>query len=420
MPSGPSSRNSTQALFAWVGGLLLALFGLWRRHWSPCRPALLPRLAAWATCAAALSLLVLPSCGNDEHRSDRNPRNGAKEITELPTSAQFYLADWQNSPVVLADAKGQVTSRTAYHPYGTVRSPAGQKTDPWSFVGNEKDEGTGLGDFHARPYRAELGSFLGPDPVATFEVEKTLEKPAGMFAYGYGEGDPVNVVDRDGRCGTPYAIPGTGCTRNVGPQLPEAAQKEVDRRMPEGWVKGAEVASYLLGVGDAVAAARAVHAAIKTRATIAVARGFWSRVAGATARMGEQQASKAASRGVATRGIESANFAQSTFREAFSAAGRKGLSRIAGQPIRTIEDLAGAVRGGLDPAKIPVNYIVRDGNPLILNTRTAVALERAGVPRSAWNAVNQTGNPLFEQLLTKQLTRNGLRSTGVPTVTSTP
>jgi RHS repeat-associated protein len=196
---GSSSSGSTHGFFALIGGLLLTVFGLWRRHRRSARPGLVPRIAAWATCATMLSLLVLPSCKGGEHRSDRNPRNGAREITELPSSAEFYLADWQNSPVVLADAKGQVTSRSAYHPYGSVRSRAGQTTDPWSFVGNEKDDGTELGDFHARPYRAELAMFLTPDPVGTFEVEKTLNEPFRLFAYSYGAGDPANHVDRDGR-----------------------------------------------------------------------------------------------------------------------------------------------------------------------------------------------------------------------------
>lgn len=61
---------------------------------------------------------------------------------------------------------------------------------------------------------------------------------------------------------------------------------------------------------------------------------------------------------------------------------------------------------------VPINVIVRDGNTLILNTRSAQALIRADVPRSAWNIVNRTGDPLFERLLTGQLTRNGLTSSG--------
>jgi RHS repeat-associated protein len=278
-----------------VSGLLASLLVAFRRGREL---TLLPRLAAWATCVAALSLLVLPSCSCEDksHKVAKDPRDGSQEITTLPASAQFYLADWQESPTALVNAAGAVISRTAYHPYGSVRSRTGAAGDPWRFVGNEKDEGAGLGDFHARPYRAELGMFLGPDPVGTFEAEQTLEKPARTFAYVYGEGDPVDVVDRDGRCGTPYAAPGTGCTRNIGPQLPETAQKEVDRNLLKGWLLGAEIASYVTGAGEAAVAARALSAAIRARSVVAVARGFWSKVAGMTARSGGRQIAKAAAK----------------------------------------------------------------------------------------------------------------------------
>jgi hypothetical protein len=88
--------------------------------------------------------------------------------------------------------------------------------------------------------------------------------------------------------------------------------------------------------------------------------------------------------------------------------------------IRTMDDVVGAIRGGVDPARIPVNYIVRDGKPLILNTRSALALERAGVPRSAWNAVDRTGDNFFEGLASGQLTRNKLGSEGTPFVVMQP
>lgn len=35
---------------------------------------------------------------------------------------------------------------------------------------------------------------------------------------------------------------------------------------------------------------------------------------------------------------------------------------------------------------------------------------RAGIPRSSWNVINQTGVPSFENMLTGQLGRNGLIS----------
>jgi hypothetical protein len=80
--------------------------------------------------------------------------------------------------------------------------------------------------------------------------------------------------------------------------------------------------------------------------------------------------------------LENGNFAQKTFSEAFSAEGR-----FAG---KTIDDVAGALRGGkMMPGEVPIDYIVRDGQTLILNTRSSQALMRAGVPRAQWNAVNR-------------------------------
>ncbi len=107
-----------------------------------------------------------------------------------------------------------------------------------------------------------------------------------------------------------------------------------------------------------------------------------------------------------------ARFAQKTYRETFSAAGR-----FAG---KSIDDVAGSLRAGkISPDDVPVDYIVRDGNTLILNTRSAQALERAGIPRSQWKGVNRTGVEEFEDRLSDQLRRNKLGSEGTATVRST-
>jgi hypothetical protein len=107
--------------------------------------------------------------------------------------------------------------------------------------------------------------------------------------------------------------------------------------------------------------------------------------------------------------IAGANFAQTTASRTFSSGGT-----FAGQ---SIDDVAGALRSGAMSAKdVPVQVIVRDGNTLILNTRSALALEQAGVPRSAWNVVNVTGDPAAQARLAGQLARNGLDSTGTSSV----
>ena len=122
---------------------------------------------------------------------------------------------------------------------------------------------------------------------------------------------------------------------------------------------------------------------------------------------------KIARRSSPARGLaDDAAFAQKTFGEAFSGGGK-----FAGQ---TVDDVAGALRSGrLNAGDVPIDYIVRDGNTLILNTRSAQALQRAGIPRSQWNAVNRTGDDFFEGLLSGQLGRNRLGSGGIADPRST-
>ncbi|WP_279625545.1 hemagglutinin repeat-containing protein [Desulfomicrobium norvegicum] len=117
--------------------------------------------------------------------------------------------------------------------------------------------------------------------------------------------------------------------------------------------------------------------------------------------------------GVAVKSVlEEANYAQKTIGNMFSKAGK-----FAGQ---SVDDVAAALRAGkLNPSEVPIDYIVRDGNALILNTRSAQALTNAGIPRSQWNAINRTGQAAYEARLTGQLTRNNLTSKGISTVRQT-
>jgi hypothetical protein len=110
---------------------------------------------------------------------------------------------------------------------------------------------------------------------------------------------------------------------------------------------------------------------------------------------------------VATEGVDigGASFAQKTFGEAFSSGGR-----FAG---RTIDQVTGDLRSGaMSPSDVPIEVINRGGNSLILNTRSAQALMRAGIPRSEWDVVNMTGNSAAEARLSGQLARNGLGDSG--------
>jgi RHS repeat-associated protein len=110
-----------------------------------------------------------------------------------------------------------------------------------------------------------------------------------------------------------------------------------------------------------------------------------------------------------------ANYSQSKINraETFSERGQEIYKKLAGEPIHTVDDLANAIKSGkVNQKDIIVDYVIRDGQPLIHNTRTSQALERAGIPRSEWNARNMTGNVVVENRVTGQLDRSGLPPSG--------
>jgi hypothetical protein len=98
-------------------------------------------------------------------------------------------------------------------------------------------------------------------------------------------------------------------------------------------------------------------------------------------------------------------FTQTTASPMFSAEGS-----FAG---RSISQVADALRSGtMRAADVPVEFIVRDGNRLIVNTRSSLALRQAGIPEAQWNLINRTGVAEVEANITQRLLRNGLGNEG--------
>jgi RHS repeat-associated protein len=142
--------------------------------------------------------LTVQACSSGSGAHPLSFRNQAVEITSIPEGAEFYLADGQQSPLAIANKAATIISRTALHPFGHVRFQTGKSGDPWGFVGNEEDRGSGISDFHARPYRPELGVFLAVDPVALLSPEQTIGNATRLFAYVYAGSDPITQADGNG------------------------------------------------------------------------------------------------------------------------------------------------------------------------------------------------------------------------------
>jgi len=86
---------------------------------------------------------------------------------------------------------------------------------------------------------------------------------------------------------------------------------------------------------------------------------------------------------------------------------------------RTIGQVVDALRvGELSAKNLPVQYVTVDGNNLIVNTRSALALTRAGIPQSEWIVLqNQAALPdIMARLTANSLTVQGtatIRITGM-------
>jgi RHS repeat-associated protein len=151
-----------------------------------------------ATSLLALAGLTVQACSSDHGSRAPTFREQSVEITTVPEGAEFYLADGQQSPLAVANKAASITSRTALHPFGHVRFQTAKSGDPWGFVGNEEDRGSGISDFHARPYRPELGVFLAVDPVALLSPEQTIGNATRLLAYAYAGSDPITQADGNG------------------------------------------------------------------------------------------------------------------------------------------------------------------------------------------------------------------------------
>ena len=107
----------------------------------------------------------------------------------------YYITDYLGSVRTVTDADGNVLAEYDYTPYGellTATDITATGTD-YLFTGKEQQGKLGaseLYDSHAR-FMNTTGRFLSMDPLA--------EKYYHLSPYAYCAGDPVNLVDPDGR-----------------------------------------------------------------------------------------------------------------------------------------------------------------------------------------------------------------------------
>ena len=122
----------------------------------------------------------------------RDP-GGALICREEGTTTQYYHFDDLGSTLFLTGSDGTVTDKYTYDAWGNLTSHTGNTLQPYQYVGglgyytHYQDVVLGLLQLGVRFYDPQIGRFTQRDPVGDTRN-----------SYGYGAGNPVNMLDPQG------------------------------------------------------------------------------------------------------------------------------------------------------------------------------------------------------------------------------
>jgi len=115
----------------------------------------------------------------------------------------YYHSDHLATTNMTTDGTGSVQSETNYYPFGEIRIET-QKTQPYGYIGKEKDPETGNMYFEARYYNGSLAHFLSVDSLVNDTQIEALRNPQNINTYSYAINNPVIYRDTSGFRGTSY------------------------------------------------------------------------------------------------------------------------------------------------------------------------------------------------------------------------
>ena len=136
-----------------------------------------------------------------EPESPDNAQPGYGYIPTDTTNTEdifFYHSDHLGSTSYITDAKANITQFDAYLPYGEllVDEHSSSEDMPYKFNGKELDQETGLYYYGAR--------YMNPVTSLWYGVDPEKEKSFLIGSYTFCNGNPIRLVDPDGKWSWPW------------------------------------------------------------------------------------------------------------------------------------------------------------------------------------------------------------------------
>jgi RHS repeat-associated protein len=377
------------------------------------------------------------------------PSGGDVVRTGATTSYYFEIPGQQGTNGLYLDHTAQTPAWRQFTPYGAPRGAAVTWIDNRGFLNKPADPDTGLTYIGARAYNPQTSQFISPDPVLT------PANPQDLNPYDYAQDNPITSSDPTGMIRT--GPPGSTCTTGTeyekvcgGNGNPDPTNSGTGGGSGGGYSSGGSSAPI---VGGAITAGLNALDGILNDSThshlfdwAGSFSSWWNHtygiVYGSSSYYTERLSTAAvpiagsligigdiADAGLAADASDIGGFAtlerlllgEKTGPDPAPEAGTLRFTQTTASATfkngsfagRTIGDIAGALRSGaVKPSEMPVGTITRDGNPLILNTRSSLALLRGGINPADWTINDMTGDPFYEELLTQRLAKNGLTNEG--------
>ena len=113
----------------------------------------------------------------------------------------FYGYDGFGSVRQLTSLAGGITDSYNYDAFGNLLSSPGPTPNNYLYRGEQYDPDLGLYYLRASYYNPQTGRFLSRDPLDGNTID-----PTTLHKYLYAGGDPVNLVDRNGKDWEGFAI----------------------------------------------------------------------------------------------------------------------------------------------------------------------------------------------------------------------